>query len=110
MLFNLTLLRDKGKRLESPKPVHTDAQITSAQRGNFLVLHVDSYHGGRSHKVAPLFEARLMKMEPREILFLGFENVEGRAYVQEWLLTASSLRTDWATVDNVVEMGFAQAQ
>lgn len=99
MLFRLTLLRDRGKRIAKPEPIHTDARITSEQRGNFLQLSVASYMGGPSHKVAPLFEARLMKMSPDEILFLGFEQVEGRAYVQEWLLTASSIRTDWLTVD-----------
>jgi hypothetical protein len=99
MLFRLTLLRERGKRLVSPEPVHTDAQISSEQKGNFLQLSVASYMGGPSHKVAPLFEARLMKMSPHEILFLGFEQVEGRAYVQEWLLTASSIRTDWATAE-----------
>lgn len=97
MLFRLTLLRDRGKRIPNPEPTHTDAIIDSEQRGNFLQLTVSSYMGGPSHKVAPLFEARLMKMSPHEILFLGFEQVEGRAYVQEWLLTASSIRTDWAT-------------
>lgn len=99
MLFRLTLLRDRGKRIAKPEPIHTDARITSEQRGNFLQLSVASYMGGPSHKVTPLFEARLMKMSPDEILFLGFEQVEGRAYVQEWLLTASSIRTDWATAE-----------
>lgn len=104
MLFRLTLLREKGRRLDTTEAVHTDAHITSEQRGNFLQLTVSSYTGGASHKVSPLYEARLMKMSPREILFLGFEQVDGRAYVQEWLLTESSLRTDWVTYQLACDM------
>ena len=101
MLFNLTPLREKGRRLESPEAIHSDATVSSEPKGNFLQLTVSSYYGGASYKVAPLYEAKLMKMTPQEIVFLGFEQVEGRAYVQEWRLTPSSIRTDWLTSQHI---------
>lgn len=99
MLFQITLLRDKGKRLESREPSHTDAIVKSEQRGNFLSLSVASFHGGPSAKVSPLFEAKLMKMDSEEIVFLGFEQVDGRAYVQEWKLKPSPTSSNWLTYE-----------
>lgn len=98
MLFELTLLREKGKRIEKPEMVYVDARIESDAKNGFMYLHAHSYAGGISHKAAPLFEAKLIKMTPYEMVFLGFEKIDGSAYVQEWKICATSkMRTDWLT-------------
>lgn len=98
MLFELTLLREQGRRLERPEKIYVDAHISSERTNGYMFLHAHSYGGGISHKAAPLFEAKLIKMTPEEIIFLGFEQIDGRAYVQEWKLCATSRqRTNWLT-------------
>lgn len=97
MLFNLTLLRERGKRLESPPVIHDDGVIKSNHDGKFVSLSVNSYYGGVS-RAPGLFEAKLMKFNTEEIVFLGFEQVEGRAYVQEWKLTPSKVSSTWHVV------------
>lgn len=92
MIFVLTLLRERGKRQSTATLAHDDALIESNQDGKFLSLSARSCYGGQSN--APnLFEARLMKFSPQEIVFLGFEQVDGRAYVQEWKLTPATFST-----------------
>jgi len=97
MLFNLTLLRERGKRLESPPVIHDDGVIKSNHDGKFMSLSVNSYYGGVS-RAPGLYEAKLMKFNADEIVFLGFETVEGRAYVQEWKLTPSKVSSTWHVV------------
>lgn len=99
MLFNLTLLRERGKRLESPSVIHDDGVIKSNHDGKFMSLSVNSYYGGVS-RAPGLYEAKLMKFNADEIVFLGFETVEGRAYVQEWKLTPSKVSSTWHVVRN----------
>lgn len=102
MLFNLTLLRERGKRLESPPVIHDDGVIKSNHDGKFMSLSVNSYYGGVS-RAPGLYEAKLMKFNSDEIVFLGFETVEGRAYVQEWKLTPSKVSSTWHVVRNEEE-------
>lgn len=97
MLFNLTLLRERGKRLESPSVIHDDAVVKSNHDGKFMSLGVNSYYGGVS-RAPGLYEAKLMKFNADEIVFLGLETVEGRAYVQEWKLTPSKVSSTWHVV------------
>lgn len=98
MLFEITLLREKGKRSKDPQTVYTDAHIRSVNQAGYMCLQASSYSGGMNFKANPLFEARIVKMTPEEIVLLGFEQVDDQSYVQEWKLNAASrLRTDWLT-------------
>lgn len=94
MLFTLTLLRDKGKRLDSPESVHSDACLHTEMKAGFTYITVSSYHGGPSHKVKPLFEPKIRSFDQNRIHLIGFESMPtGESFVQEWLLTAGQANT-----------------
>lgn len=91
MLFTLTLLRNKGKRLETLSPVHTDACLHTQIQSGFTCLTVSSYHGGPSHKVKPLFEPKIRLIDQYKIHLIGFESEPGgESFVQEWILETGS--------------------
>lgn len=90
MLFSITTLREKGKRVECPVVIHSDACIHSEYKGHHLMLSVSSYCGGPSLKIRELFDPKIIKFEQDVIHILGFEKFDGGSYVQEWRLEAPS--------------------